>query len=78
MKNKNNYNGDKLTISNDFIFSKVMKDEYICKSFIEKILNIKVGKIEYIKEEKTIDLNFSSKGIRLDVYLEDDNKIFNI
>lgn len=69
MKNKNSYNWDKLTISNDFIFSKVMKDEYICKLLIEEMLNVKVGKIEYIEEQKTIDLDFSSKGIRLDVYL---------
>lgn len=78
MRNKNSYNWDKLTISNDFIFSKVMKDEYICKLLIEEMLNVKVGKIEYIEEQKTIDLDFSSKGIRLDVYLEDENRIFNI
>lgn len=69
---------ESLTISNDFIFSKLMKDREICKEVLEEMLEIKIGNIEYIEDEKTIDLGLSSKGIRLDVYAEDENRSFNV
>ena len=40
-----------LTFTDDFIFSQVMKNEDICKSLIETILKIKVGKIEFLTSQ---------------------------
>ena len=65
-------------IDNDFLFGRVMQDETICKQLLEKLLGVKISKIEYIETQKTIDLSNGSKGIRLDVYVEDGNRIFNI
>ena len=67
-----------LTISNDFLFSKLMRDKEICKEIIEILLNIKVGDITYLEEQKTIDIIYDKKSVRLDVYVEDENKIYNI
>ena len=67
-----------LTISNDFLFSKLMRDEEICKGIIETLLHIKVGKIDYLEEQKSIDIIYDKKSIRLDVYVEDEDKIYNI
>lgn len=39
---------------------------------IEIILEIKVHDIEYIESQETMDYALDSKGIRLDVYVEDD------
>ena len=67
-----------LTISNDFIFSKVMRDKEICKETIENLLHIKIKDIKYIEEQKSINIRYDAKSIRLDVYLEADEKIYNI
>ena len=39
---------------------------------LEKILHIKIGKITYHEEEKSIDMRLESKGVRLDVYVQDE------
>ena len=70
---------EQLTIRNNFLFLKVMRNERICKKMIEKILNIKVEKISYPEEEKEINIRLDSKSIRLDVYVKDDKgTVFNI
>ena len=70
---------DNLTISNNFLFMKVMKNERICKRMIEKILDIKIDKIVYFEEEKTIDIRLGSRSIRLDVYVQDGKgTVFNV
>ena len=68
----------KLTISNDFIFCKVMSDKEICKEVLEVLLERKVGDIKYIEQQKTIDLYYDYKGIRLDVYVEDETSMYNL
>ena len=68
-----------LTISDNFMFQKVMQDADICKDFIEKLLHINIKTVNYIESEKTISLGNNSKGIRLDVYVEtDDGRIIDI
>lgn len=66
-----------LNLEDDFLFAKVMSDQTICKELLEKILEIE--KVEMIEEQKTIDLLLESKGIRLDVYVKDENStIYNV
>ena len=68
-----------LTISDDFMFGIVMRDPKYCKPFLETILNIKISRIEYPEDQKTINLSLDAKSIRLDVYVEDDsNTVYNI
>ena len=67
-----------LTISNNFIFSKVITDEEICKELLEILLEIKVSKIQYIEDEKTMKFKHISKGVRFDAYVEDGEKVYNI
>jgi predicted transposase/invertase (TIGR01784 family) len=56
-----------------------MRDKEICKELLEKILEIEIEKVEMVQEQKTIDLLFESKGIRLDVYVKDENNtIYNV
>lgn len=57
-----------LTISDDFMFGIVMRDPKYCKPFLETILNIKISRIEYPEDQKTINLSLDAKSIRLDVY----------
>ncbi len=68
-----------LTIADDFMFGAVMSDPKLCKPLLEYILNIKIKSIEYPELQKVIDKRYDSKGIRLDVYVEDDkNTVYNI
>ena len=70
---------DELTISDNFIFQNVMEDPAICKEFLEKLLNITIKNIAYVDLEKIFDVGIESKGIRLDVYVEDDkNTVYDI
>ena len=39
-------NFEKLEISNDFMFYKVMQDENLCKELLERILNKKIKKVK--------------------------------
>ena len=64
----------KSTIQDNFIFSKTMElFPNLCRQLLEGILNIKIESISYPEREKTIDARTDSKGIRLDVYVQDKN-----
>ena len=78
MQIKDSEKWEKLSISNDFIFSKLMRDEEICKKVLEVLLNFKISNIKYIEDEKSINIGYDAKSIRLDIYVEDENKIYNI
>ncbi|EHJ00361.1 Conserved hypothetical protein CHP01784 [Clostridium sp. DL-VIII] len=68
-----------LNLEDDFLFAKVMSDKEICRELLEKILEIEIEKVEMVEEQKTIDLLLESKGIRLDVYVKDENStIYNV
>ena len=69
---------EELTFTDDFMFGTVMKNKIICKGIIERLLHIKVGKIEYPSLQKTIAPFYESKGIRLDVYVSDSDRVFDI
>ena len=69
------------TIKNNFIFSKTMEMfPNLCRQLLEFILNIKIKSISYPEREKTIEARTDSKGIRLDVYVEDKdtNRSFDV
>ena len=69
---------DELSFTDDFMFGTVMKNKRICKGVLERLLHIKVGKIEYPSLQKTIAPFYESKGIRLDVYVADSERVFDI
>ena len=69
---------DELTIADNFIFCKVMENERICMGVLETLLGISVGHIEYLKTEISLENFYDSRGIRLDVYVKDADRIFNI
>ena len=63
---------DELTFTDDGMFQAVMHNPEICAELIERLLHIHVKKIEYPELEKTIAPYYTSKSIRLDVYLKDE------
>ena len=75
----NNQKYSELKFSNAFMFSKVMKNHKLCKQLLEVILGVKIRRIVYQEEEKTLDHAVDSKSVRLDVYIEDDeNTVYDV
>ena len=69
---------EKATIANDFIFYKVMRDNPdVCQRLLEILLEIDIEKIRMNCQE-VIDIDWKSKGVRLDVYVKDSDKVFDI
>ena len=68
------------TFKDNFIFSKTFElFPALCKQLIELILNINVKHIDFPEREKVIEIRTDSNGIRLDVFVEDDqNRSFDI
>lgn len=60
------------------MFDAVMQDAKICKGVIERLLQIPVDRIEYPELQKTINPLYLQKGVRLDVYVKDSSRIFDV
>ena len=69
---------DELTFADDGMFQEVMKEPQICAELIERLLHIKVGHVEYPELEKQIKPFYTTKGVRLDVYLKDNDKVIDV
>lgn len=66
---------EELDFTDDFFFCKIlMKNKRLCKELLELILKIKIEKIVFSMEQKPIEITADGKGVRLDVYVEDDEK----
>ena len=70
---------DELTLMDDYMFAAVMSEEENLKPLIERILGIAVGRIEFIEHERTEKEGYVSRGVRLDLYVQDeDGQVFNV
>ncbi|MCQ2603947.1 MAG: Rpn family recombination-promoting nuclease/putative transposase [Spirochaetia bacterium] len=67
-----------LTITNDFIFGWVFSDKERCRKLIELLLGIKVKNLEVPQTQKSIKTSLISRGVRFDVYAEDNDRAFDI
>ncbi len=69
---------EELTFADDWMFQKVMHDPEICAELVERLLHIRIDHVEFPKLEKVIEPYYTSKGVRMDVYLKDSDKIIDI
>ena len=67
-----------LDITDDFIFTRVMRKKRFCRTLLEMILKVKVGKIKFLTSHHAIQIDPNAKGIIMDVYLKDENKVINV
>ena len=70
----------KLTLADDFIFSRIMQNTEICKEVLELLLKIKISNIKFPVAQKVIQTLKASKGVRMDVYVQeaDGQRVFDI
>ena len=69
---------ESLTFTDDFIFSRVMHDEHICRQVVELILGVRIGKIRYLSAQDEHKTDPDSMRIIMDVFLRDENRIINV
>ena len=64
---------EELTISDDFMFCKVMEHESLCRPFLEMLFSVQIDKITYLSSQNTVTTNSGAKTVRLDVLVKDEN-----
>ena len=69
---------ESLTFTDDFIFSRVMHDENICRQVVELILGVRIGKISYLSAQDEHKTDPDSMRIIMDVFLRDENRIITV
>ena len=69
-----------LRFTDDFMFAKVLvNNPEICKRLLELLLEVKINKVLVPEKQKTIEILSDGKGIRLDVYVDDEEgTVYNI
>ena len=69
----------KATLANRFLFYKIFTHyPDMCKKLLELLLHIEIDKIEPPEGEKSFEIDFDSKGIRLDIYTKTDGQVFDV
>lgn len=69
---------DELTFTDNGMFQAVLREPGVCAELVERLLGVRVKKVEYPELEKTIAPYYATKGVRLDVYLKDEDKIIDV
>ncbi len=70
----------RLRFTDDFMFGKVLvNNPEICRRLLELLLQVKIKHISFPEQQKVIDILSDGRGIRLDVYVDDENgTVYNI
>ena len=69
---------DQLTFTDDGMFQAVMHDPTVCSKIVEHLIHIQVDHIDFPELEKTIAPYYTSKGIRMDVYIKDSDRVIDV
>ena len=65
-----------LTFTDDFLFCKILQNNPdICRELVELLLGRKIARICSSEKQKTIDITPDGKGVRLDVYFDDETGV---
>ena len=69
---------DELTFADDGMFQAVMKNPELSAELVERLLGVRVKQVEYPELEKAIEPYYTSRGVRLDVYLKDEDRAIDV
>lgn len=70
---------EELSLRDDFMFGIVMRNPRLCQPMLERILNVKILRIEFPESQKVIDPSVEGKGVRLDIYVADaEHTVYNV
>ena len=67
---------EELSFTDDFMFCKVLTtNPELCHELLELIIGKKVGAFARLDQQKPIEITADGKGVRFDVYSEDDQNV---
>lgn len=69
---------EELNFADDGMFQAVMKNPEASAELVERLLGVRVKSVKYPKLEKKIAPYYATKGVRLDVYLKDEDKVIDV
>ena len=70
---------DELTLMDDYMFGVVMQDPVLLRPLLEYILNIRIRAVEYIEPQRTMKDGYVSRGIRVDLFVTDEQgNVYNV
>ena len=71
---------DSLEFTDDFLFCKILtQDLELTRELLERILEIPIREVKEVQSQKPYSYTAFDRGIRLDVYVEDEeNTVYDI
>ena len=69
---------EELEFYDDFMFGLVMQDKELCRKVLECLMGIKIKEINFPEPQKVFEPFYSSHGIRLDVYVQGENTVYDV
>lgn len=71
---------EELDFTDDYMFCKILTSNLsLTKNLLELILNVPIRMVQVAEAQKSIKESYDGKGIRLDVYVEDDdNTVYDV
>ena len=60
------------------MFDRVMRDPDVCRRFLQVVLGIEVGRLDYVDVEKSLFPDIEAKSVRLDVFAKDSSHVFDV
>ena len=67
---------DELEFTDDFLFCYILMDnEDLCIELVEMITGRKIKEIVKEEKQRSVSLTYDGKGVRFDVYFEDENSV---
>ena len=74
-----NYDSTEVPFSNDFMFCTVLYENLdLAKELVELITQRKVREIKHSNKQLTLDYALNAKAVRLDVYFEDEDAVYDL
>ncbi|MBR1829362.1 MAG: Rpn family recombination-promoting nuclease/putative transposase [Atopobiaceae bacterium] len=61
-----------LTFENDFVFGAVLRSDLdLCRRLLEAVLDMPIERVTLVQPQRTGDISYEAKAVRLDVYAAD-------
>lgn len=70
--------GLQLSITNQYMFNRVMTNEDICKQFLERVIGKEIDSLEYKNAEQAYEPRVGAKGVRLDLFAKGVGEVYDI
>ena len=68
---------DELEFRDDFMFGKTMEDKELCRDVLRCLLQQPVGELQDIVPQREFRYTSDGKPIRLDIYTEDSDMVYD-